>query len=164
SHNAADHLFRGTEVVLVMRALGSAIGDDERSLTRAPSAPGALCVIRRCWWHVAHVDSVERRDVDAELHSRRAEQGRQKDVGLARNAQLLAVFLELFSILFPPTKTPFSPLSSFRIDLRGVFTTFKTEHAFTTPRQRAREIAVECREVRVRALAVGASVRSDKSY
>ena len=43
-----------------------------------PARPAALRVVRRRWRDVAEVDDVERGDVDAELHRRRAEQQRQR--------------------------------------------------------------------------------------
>ena len=67
---ASHHARRVGEEVLVMRRLRGAVGDDQRGLAAAPGPPAALGVIRGRGRHVAHVDCVQRRDVDAELHGR----------------------------------------------------------------------------------------------
>ncbi len=74
---ARDHQLGPPEEVLVVRAAGGAVGEDERGLAAAAGAAGALGVVGRRRRHVAHVDDVELGDVDAELHRRRAEQDRQ---------------------------------------------------------------------------------------
>ena len=69
-----DHARRVGEEVLVMRRLRGAVGNDQRGLAATPSPPAALGVVRGRRRHVAHVDRIQRRDVDAKLHGRRAEQ------------------------------------------------------------------------------------------
>jgi hypothetical protein len=72
SDDAAHHLLRLAKIVLVVRALRGAVGHNQSSLTRASRASGTLRVICRSGRHVSHVDRIERGDVDAELHRRRA--------------------------------------------------------------------------------------------
>src|SRR5581483_8233552 len=126
-NNSADHLFRRTEIVLVMRTLSSAIRNDKRGLTRAPSPTGALCVICRRWRHVAHIHRIERGNIDAKLHRRRAEQGREENVWLARQAQLFPILLEFLAVLFTPAEAPLAPFSPFRINLCRMLAAFQTE-------------------------------------
>ena len=54
---------------------GGAVGEHERGLAAAAGATAALRVVGRRGRHVAQVDGVERRDVDAELHRRASRRG-----------------------------------------------------------------------------------------
>ncbi len=65
------------EEVLVVRAAGGAVGEDQGRLTAPARATAALGVVGRGRRDVAHVDHVELGDVDAQLHGRRAEEDRQ---------------------------------------------------------------------------------------
>ena len=67
-HLAVHHPHGVAEVVLVMRALAGAVGDDERRLSGPAGTAAALRVVGRRGRHVAHVDGVQRRDVDAKFH------------------------------------------------------------------------------------------------
>ena len=87
-HYASYHRFGLAEIILVLRALRRAIGHNQGGLTGSPRATGTLRVVGWGRRHVAHVDGIERRDIDAEFHGRRTEQHRQEDVGLADEAQL----------------------------------------------------------------------------
>ena len=80
---AVHHLLGIVEEVLVVRALRRRVRDDQGSLSVAARAAATLSVVRRRRRHVAHVDGVERRDVDAELHRRGTEQDRQEPIGFA---------------------------------------------------------------------------------
>ena len=73
---AGDHPLRAAEEVLVVAVAARAERVDQRGLAAAAGAAGALRVVRRRRRDVAQVDDVQRRDVDAELHRRRAEQHR----------------------------------------------------------------------------------------
>ena len=146
-HYAAYHRLGLAEIILVVRALRGAIGHDQGGLTGSPRAPGTLRVISRGRRHVAHVDGIERRDIDAQFHGRRAEQNGQKDVGLAHEAQLFFGFGEIVSILVTPAESPFAPLASGRINLRRVLAAFEPEQSFASARKRVGERAVEFREI-----------------
>ena len=65
------------EEVLVVAVPARAERVHERGLPAAPGAAGALGVVGRRRRYVAQVDDVQRGDVDAQLHRRRAEQQRQ---------------------------------------------------------------------------------------
>ena len=69
-HLARDHSLLVAEKVAVVWASGGAVGEHERGLPRPPGTAGALGVVGRGRRDVAQADDVERRDVDAELHSR----------------------------------------------------------------------------------------------
>ena len=153
---------RPAEIVLIVRALRGAVGHDQRGLAGASGAPGALRVVGRGRRHVAHVDGVERRDVDAEFHSRRAEQGRQEDVGLADLAQLFLLLGELCAVLVAPAEPPFPPFPPVLIDLGGVLAAFDAEQGLAAARERVGERAVKLDEIGVRGAAVGASVRATR--
>src|ERR1035437_10078465 len=75
-NNPADHFLWLREVVLVVGALGSAVGNHQCSLTRSSSTPRALSVVGRCGWDIAEVDRVQRGNVYTQLHGRRTEQNR----------------------------------------------------------------------------------------
>ena len=99
AHLAVDHRLRVAEEVLVVRALRRAVGENERRLAAAAGATAALRVVGRRRRDVAQVDGVQRRDVDAELHRRRAEEHRQEAVGLAELAEVLLVGGQLLALL-----------------------------------------------------------------
>src|SRR3546814_9569250 len=122
-----DHGSRTFEVVLVVRPLRGAVSDDEGGLPRSAGAARALGVVRRRRRHVAHVDRVQRRDVDTELHRRRAEHRRQRDLGLAHLTHVLARFGQLRAVLFLPAEAAFAPFAPRLVDLSGMLATFEPE-------------------------------------
>ena len=73
---AVNHRPGIAEEVLVVGALRRRVRDDQRGLPAPARASAALGVVRRRGRHVAHVNRVQGRDVDAELHRRRAEEHR----------------------------------------------------------------------------------------
>ena len=74
---AGDHQLGLAEEVLIVAAARRAVGEHERRLAAPTGAARPLGVVRRGRRHVAHVDDVELRDVDTELHRRRAVQHRE---------------------------------------------------------------------------------------
>ena len=78
TNDTSHHLIAPFEEILVVRRLSSAIGHDDGGLPGAAGTAGALGIIRRRRRHVSQIDGIKRRDVDAKLHGRRTEQGRQK--------------------------------------------------------------------------------------
>src|SRR4051794_31376493 len=74
---AGDHPFRPGEEVLVVAVEARAERVDERGLATPAGPSGALRVVRRGWRDVAQVHDIERCDVDAVLHRRRAEEHRE---------------------------------------------------------------------------------------
>ena len=74
---ASDHARWLREEILVVRRLGRTVGNHQRWLTAAPSAPATLRVVRGRRRYVSHVDRVERGDVHAQFHRRRTEEDRQ---------------------------------------------------------------------------------------
>ena len=125
--DAAHHRLAPAKVILIVRTLRRAVGQDQRRLARTAGTAGALRIIRWRRRHVAQVDGVERRDIDAELHGRRAEQHRQEDVGLTGLAQFLLFLRELGAILLAPTEPPFAPFAPLGVDLRSVLSAFDAE-------------------------------------
>jgi hypothetical protein len=91
---AMDHAHRVAEEILVVRRLGGAVGNDQRRLPGPPGPAAALRVVGRRRRHVAQVDGVQRRDVDAEFHGRRAEHYRQP---FERFAGLLEPFVAILA-------------------------------------------------------------------
>ena len=100
--DAADHLLRFGEVVLVVRALRRAVGDHQGGLTGTAGSSGTLGIVGRRRRHVSQIDRVQRRDVDAQLHRRRAEECRQENVWLSLIPETLLVRFELLTILVVP--------------------------------------------------------------
>ncbi|MCY1546954.1 hypothetical protein D9M68_829850 [compost metagenome] len=82
------HAYRVSEVILVVRALRRAVGYDESGLSAAPRSARALGVVSRGRRRIAQVDDVELRDVDAQLHRRRAVKQRQEIALLVDDACL----------------------------------------------------------------------------
>ena len=74
---ARDHLAGSSEVVLVVRAAARAVRVHQRRLAATAGPSAALRIVGRGRRHVAHVDHVQLRNVDAQLHRRRTEQQRQ---------------------------------------------------------------------------------------
>ena len=65
-----DQLLHTLEEVLIVRALGGAVGHDQGRLAAAPGASAALGVIRRRRRGIPEIDDVHRGDVDTKLHGR----------------------------------------------------------------------------------------------
>ena len=67
---AMHHARRVGKEELIVGAARCAIGQHQRRHAAAASAPASLGVVGRRGRHVAQVDGVQRRDVDAEFHGR----------------------------------------------------------------------------------------------
>ncbi|MCY1297154.1 hypothetical protein D9M70_465820 [compost metagenome] len=87
-HDTGDQIDPPLEVILVVRALRRAVGYDESGLSAAPRSARALGVVSRGRRRIAQVDDVELRDVDAQLHRRRAVKQRQEIALLVDDACL----------------------------------------------------------------------------
>ena len=59
-YDAIDHGTWSLEEILIVRALGGAVGHNQRRLTAAAGTSAALGVIGRCRGHVAQVNDVHR--------------------------------------------------------------------------------------------------------
>ena len=146
---AVDHGPGIAEEVLVVGALRRRVGDDQGGLTAAARAPAALGVVRRRGRHVAHVDRVQSRDVDAELHRRGAEEHRQEPVGLAGLPEPLLVRRKLFALAITEAEALLPDLAVVGIDLGGVLARLEPEERVHGGAEHPREILVEVAEERV---------------
>ena len=121
--HTVDHLVGMVEEPLVVRAQGRAVGDDQGLLPRAASTATALRVVGRRGRHVAQVDRVEGRDVDAQLHCGRAEHHRQTfERGLVGR-----VLQPVLAILLGVAEALFEELAPARIHLGGVLLRLEVE-------------------------------------
>jgi hypothetical protein len=102
-----NHPDRIGEKVLIMGALGGAIGEDESGLTATAGASASLGVVGGSRRDISHIYSVESGDIYAEFHRRRAEEDRQ--VG--------------------SPETLFPLFSDFGIDLSGVLSAFEAKES-----------------------------------
>ncbi len=96
---ARHHPLRPAEVVLVVEVAGGAVRCDQRRAPAAARAPGALGVVGGSRWHVAQADGVQRRDVDTELHGRRAVEQREQSVPEGRLPLLPILVRDLGGVL-----------------------------------------------------------------
>ena len=144
-----DHRLGVAEEVLVVRALGRRIRDDQGRLSAAarPSAP--LGVVRRRRRHVAHVDRVQGRDVDAELHRRGAEEHRQEPVGLAGLPEPLPVRRQLLALALAEAEALLPELAVVGIDLGGVLARLEPEERVHRGAEHSRQVLVEVAEERI---------------
>ena len=149
AHFAVDHRLGVAEEVLVVGALGRCVGDDQGRLPAAarPSAP--LGVVRRRRGHVAHVDRVQGRDVDAELHRRGAEEDRQEPVGLAGLPELLLFLRELLALALAEAEALLPDLAVLGIDLGGVLARLEPEERVHRGAEHPRKVLVEVAEERI---------------
>ena len=79
--DSGNHVVAALKEIPVMRRLGGTIGHYYSSLTRAPGSACSLGVVSGCRRHVSEIHSVQRRNVDTKLHSRRTKKGRQELFG-----------------------------------------------------------------------------------
>ena len=146
---AVDHRPGVAEEVLVVGALRRRVGDDQGGLAAAARASAALGVVRRRGRHVAHVDRVQGRDVDAELHRRGAEEHRQEPVGLAGLPESLLVRRKLLALAFAEAEALLPDLAVVGIDLGGVLARLEPEERVHGGAEHPREVLVEVAEERV---------------
>ena len=148
AHFAVDHRLGIAEEVLVVRALGRCVGNDKGGLSAATRPSSPLGVVRRRRRNVAHVDRVQRRDVDAELHRRGTKENRQEPIGLAgisepllgRRCRKLAAFpLAEAEALFPD-------LAVVGMNLGGVLARFEPEERMHRGTEHLGEILVKVAE------------------
>ena len=118
-----------------MRALGGAIGHDQRWLA-ASARPAATLgeVIRRRRRHVPEIHGVELGDVDTEFHRRRADKYRQESfsVGDLLKLRLKILLFQLLPVRLPPTEAGFADLPRLGLNLRGVFPRLEAEYGAAT--------------------------------
>ena len=137
---AVHHAHRIAEVILVVRRLAGAVGDDQSRLPGATGTAAALGVVGRRRRHVAHVDRVERGDVHAQLHGRGAEQHRQP-------VQFVPVFgPPLFPVLVGVAEPGFAFQPVILLHLGGVFARLEVEQAVRGLAQQGSDVAVQVAE------------------
>ncbi len=139
-HLAVHHAYRITEEVLIVRTLRCAIGDDERGLSGASGAAAALRVIGGRGRNVAQINRVERADIDAQFHRRRAEQDRQPLKGFA------CLFQPLMPVLLREAEAGLTLHPIFLLDLRGVFARLEVVETVHRILQQRRDVSVEVAE------------------
>ena len=74
----AHYFLRFREIVLIMRALGCAVRNNESRLTGSPCATGTLGVICRGWRNVPEINGIESGDVHARFHRGGTEEGQEE--------------------------------------------------------------------------------------
>ena len=146
---AVDHRLGVAEEVLVVGALRRRVRDDQGGLTAAARASAALGVVRRRGRHVAHVDRVQCRDVDAELHRRGAKEDRQEPIGLAGLPESLLVRRQLFALAITEAEALLPDFAVVGIDLGGVLAGLEPEERVHRGAEHPREVLVEVAEERV---------------
>ena len=146
---AVDHRLGVAEEVLVVRALRRRVRDDQGRLSAAARASAALGVVRRRGRHVAHVDRVQCRDVDAELHRRGAKEHRQEPIGLAGLPESLLVRRELLALARAEAEALLPDLTVVGIDLGGVLAGLEPEQRVHRCAEHPRKVFIEVAEERV---------------
>ena len=146
---AVHHRLGVAEEVLVVRALRRRVRENQGRLSAAPRSSAALSVVRRRGRHVAHVDRVQRRDVDTEFHRRGAEEHRQKAIGFAGLSEPLVVGLQLLAFTIAEAETLLPDLPVVRVDLGGVLARLEAEERMGRSAQHRRQVLVEVAEERV---------------
>ena len=142
AHDAVHHLRRVVKEPLVVRAEGRAVGDDQGLLAGATRPAAALRVVGRRGGHVAQVDGIERRDVDAQLHGGRAEHHRQA----LKRCLVRRIFCPVLAIFLGEPEALLQQLAAAGIDLRGVLVGFELEEGVVLLAQRGRDRKVELAE------------------
>ena len=145
--DAAYHRFTPAEVILVVRTLCRAVGQNQRRLAGSSSPPRALSIIGWRGRHVAQIHRIECRDIDAELHGRRAEKNRQEYLGLPGLSQLLLLFRQFGAVLLAPAKAPFAPFTPVLLDLSRMLPALDSEERRATALQRISERLVKLDEI-----------------
>ena len=146
---AVNHRPGIAEEVLVVGALRRRVRDDQGGLPAPARASAALGVVRRRGRHVAHVDGVQGRDVDAKLHRRGAEEHRQESIGLADLPEPPLVRIELLALAFAEAEALLPDLAVVGIDLGGVLARLEPEERVHGGAEHPREVLVEVAEERV---------------
>jgi hypothetical protein len=90
-----------------------------------PARP-ARCAIRRRRRYVAQIDGIERRDIDAKLHGRRAEESGRKLVRLSTALSSAAFYGKVLLVFLFVSETPLAPFALSLRHLGRMFTTFET--------------------------------------
>src|SRR6266496_4836095 len=127
--NTIDHLRWRFEVMLIVWALRGTVGDHKRRLTRAPSPTRALSIVCRSRGHVPQIDSIQRGDINTQLHCWRAKEHGQEDRRLTDLAELVPAICHLFLIVVVPPEAPLAPFALLLLDLRGVLSSFHSEQS-----------------------------------
>ena len=146
AHLAMDHRLGVAEEVLVVRALRRRVRDDQGGLPVSARTSAALGVVRGRGRHVAHMDRVEGRDVDAELHRRGAEQDRQEPIGLTDLAEPLLLLRELSALSLSEAEALLTELAVVGIDLGGVLTGLEAEQRVRRGAEHPGEVLVQVAE------------------
>ena len=88
---SGHHGRRMAKEVLVVRALGCTVGENQGRLPAATSSAAALCVVRGRGRDVVQIHGVQGGNIHPQLHGRGTDQSRQRSRPLPRLAQLVAV-------------------------------------------------------------------------
>ena len=97
--NPVDQILHAVEEVLIVRALGGAVGQDQGRLATATGASAALRIVGCRRRRIPKIDDIHGRNVDAKLHGRRAKQRRQETRAFAMFPQFILSLIELLSIV-----------------------------------------------------------------
>ena len=146
---SVDHCLGIAEEVLVVGALRRRVRDDQGGLSAAARASAALGVVRRRRRHVAHVNRVQCRDVDAEFHRRGAEEHRQEAIGFTGLPESFLVGRKLFTLALAEAESLLPDFTVVGIDLGGVLARLEPEERVHGGAEHPREVLVEVAEERV---------------
>src|SRR5918992_968399 len=151
TNHPVNHFLRLTKEILVMRALSGAVGDDKCGLPATSRTSAPLRIVGGRRRHVAHVDDVHRRDVDAELHGRRAEERGQKTTVLAHFFQLIRLVLEGLPIVWTEAEASLANLAKLALDLRCMLPTLEAKEGCAAFGKQACDLLIQPTEIRIAA-------------
>ena len=148
-HDACHQVDTAFEVVLIVRALGCAVCDDQGRLATAPGATRALRIVGRGRRRIAQIDHVELGNIDPQFHGGGAiKQG--KEIGpLFLEAQRRVCFFQSLPVGIPESETILAKLTQILFDLGGVLARFECHRQAAGIAETFGHVGVELREKRI---------------
>ena len=148
THFAMHHGGRIGEEVLIVGAFCCAVGEDQCRHATTSGTPAALRVVGWCGRHIAQIDGIERRNIDAQFHGRRTKQHRQETVVLADFGELGGAISQCVLFRITEAETHFADFAAVGIDLRRMFARLIVKNMETVG-QSARQVAIQIAEILV---------------
>ena len=119
--DASDKVCSPRKIILVVRALCRTVGDYKRCLPTTSCTTRALRVIGRRWRGIAQINDIKLRDVDSQLHRRRAVKQWQKIPLFPGNSTLSGHFRHAVDVTAAKAEATFAQFAQQGVDLGGVF-------------------------------------------
>ena len=145
---AVHHGGRIGKEILVVRAFRGAVREHQRRHAAAASATTALSVVRWRGRHVPQVHGVERRNVHAQFHGRRAEQHGQEPLVFAQLPELVRHRGQALLVFGAVAEAHLTRFATVLVDHGGVLSCFKAE-VMELGAYGARQVVVQRTEIRV---------------